>query len=262
MGKAAFDTKRGNIFFFDPEDLVIVEEKSDPLYDQRAAAKVNLRLVRNIMYQRQGVLQPVVISKVGDEAIVIDGRQRVKAAREANRLLSEMGEDPLEVPAVLRRGDDLGLFTVMVSANEHRLEDSPLVKAEKLARFLNQGGTAAEAAVVFGVTSGTISNWTRLLELDSEVKKKVERGQISASAAAELHSLPREKQREKATALVESGTATVEGVKAAAKGSGSSVRSVRMRNRAEIEDMLAEVIAPKEAARALRWVLREVDKPW
>jgi len=259
MSKQAFDAKRGTIFHFDPADLTIIEDTDDPMYDQRAAAKVNERLVKNIMYERQGVLQPVVVRKVGDEAQVVDGRQRVKAAVEANRRLVEMGEDPLTIPAVVRRGNDKAMFGVMISANEHRMEDDMLVKADKLARFLNQGGTEQEAAVQFGVSRVAIANWLKLLELDGEVRNHVKAGRISASAAAELSGLDRGEQREKAKALIDAGATTISAARKAKKGTTPSNGVKRLKSRKQIETALDSYVLGEDIQNTLRWVLNEVD---
>lgn len=264
--KSAFDAKRGTVFYFDPEELVLVEDKTDPLYDQRVTEKVNERLVKNIMFEGQGVLEPVIIRKVGEQAVVVDGRQRVKAAREANRRLVEAGNDPLTVPAVLRRGDDKAMFGVMIATNEHRLDDNLMVKADKVARFLNQGGTEVEAAVAFGVSRQTITNWLRMLDLDEEVKRHVSQGKLSASAAAELHSLPRDEQKAKAAEMVAVGAKTVESAREVARGGKPTERKPKVKSRKEIQaavDGFEEApAATKEAARALRWVLGQVKTPW
>lgn len=264
MGKGAFDAKRGDVFWFDPEDIIIEEEENNPLFDERTRAPVNERLVNNIMYKRQGVLEPIIVRKVGGSPYVVDGRQRVKAAREANKRLKEAGSEPLLVPAINWRGDDQASMDVMISTNEHRLEDSVLVKAQKLGRYLNQGGTNADAAVAFGVSLGTVSNWLKLLELDDKVKKLVESGRLSATAAAELHDLPRNEQVAKAKELADS-KATVEMVRESKRNNKPAEQKKRVRRKKEVEEKL-EMLRKEEsddyiegAICVLEWMLNKRD---
>lgn len=265
MGKGAYDAKRGDAFWFDPNDVIIEEEDHNPLFDERTKTPVDEGLVNSILYERQGVLLPIVVRKVGGEPYVVDGRQRVKAAREANKRLKDQGAEPLLVPAVNWRGDDKAAMSVMISANEHRLEDSVLVKAQKLGRYLNQGGTNSEASVNFGVSLGTISNWLKLLELDDKVKKLVESGRLSATVAAELHDLPREEQITKADELAESNS-TVAMVREEKRTKQPAKKRKRIRTKKEIESALKEYMEIEDeyltsdviaSTQVLEWVLNQ-----
>lgn len=267
MGKGAYDAKRSDLFWLDPDDVVIEEEENNPLFDERAAVAVNEALVNDIMNERQGVLQPVIVRKIGNQPYVVDGRQRVKACREANRRLVESRVEPLLIPAINWRGDDKAAIGAMISANEHRLEDSVLTKAQKLARYLNTGASTTDAAVHFGVSRATISNWLRLLELDEKVKKLVSAGKLSATAAAELHDLPRDEQVSKADELAEL-SATVEMVRESKRSSKPSEKKKRIRTKAEIEKKYIELmegeeeeVSDRETATliTLEWVLNNRD---
>lgn len=200
---------RDDAFKFDPTKLVVVEDKDHPLFDERVNLPLDEALVRNIMVN--GVVSPVVVRlngkrKDGSAIVeVVDGRQRVRAAVEANKRLAAEGKQTILVPTVRRRGEAADLFGVMVSTNELRKNDSALIKARKLQRYLAMGRSEEEAAVAFGVTKATIDNMLKLLELDPKVQKVVERENIPLNVAKELSALPQEEQPAALDKLIESG---------------------------------------------------------
>lgn len=261
--KTAVDASRTNAWNVEPERLVLVTDLAHPMYDQRVHLPLDESLVLNVMHH--GVIEPVIICKDGADLVVVDGRQRVKAAREANRRLLAEGKLAMFVTCMVRKGDDASLFGVMVSTNELRREDTPLGRAEKLQRFLAMGRSESEAAVVFGVTRQTIANWKALLDLAPEVKQAVENGVIGATAAAqEFAGLSRQDQRAKLMALNSDPSPNIgkrpaiSGTKAKATLAGTTP-ALRMRSRKEIQACLNDLPAGWNAdmAKALCWVLGE-----
>ncbi len=234
MGKAK--VRRTDCFWYNPESLVIVSDKTDPLYDPRVELPVNDDLVQNILYKQQGVLEPVLIVKDGKQRVVVDGRQRVRAACRANEILKSKGIGALQIPCVFKRGDSADLFAMSISTNEQRVEDNPLEKAEKLKRLLNQGFEYSEAATIFGVTVETIKRWEKLIGLEPDVKDDIRDGKLSASAASKLAEKSRVEQRQK------------------------RVYKQRPRKISEIKDIIESGDLPVQAINALRWVLREVEE--
>jgi ParB family chromosome partitioning protein len=256
--KAAFTVPRGTIFHFDPCNLVLVEDPSHPLYDDRINLPIDDGLVRNIM--ANGVIEPVVIRKgPNGSAEVVDGRQRVRCAREANSRLEENGKEQVRVPALIRRGTEADLFGVAVSANENRQDDTPLGRAQKAAKLINMGRTEAEVAIAFGCSEQSIRNWLDLLEVSAAIRKAVEAGQIAASAAVQLGKLPPAKQ---AKALKE--LASSPGKKTAAKARAlvdkaegkKTTASKKMKSRTMIEKRIRETRSLHPIyLEALCWVL-------
>lgn len=265
MAKATFDAKRLNAFAFDPDDLVIIEKPKDALYDPREALPVDEALVENI--KAVGVIQAVVVAKDGDKAVVVDGRQRVKAAREANRRLREEGQPPLLVPCVARKGDEATLFGLSVSANEFRHEEDVIGKAQKARRLLDFGRTEKDVAILFGVTCQCIKNWLALLGTSKEVQDAVKSRQINATSAQKLAKLSREKQVEKLAEIKANGKTTSKAVEKMVRG--ESPATPRMRTKDEIKAKLKEleglkgqgtegIIVMRQVSIAmLKWVLGE-----
>lgn len=168
MGKALFDSgtaSRLNAFTFDPDDLVLITDKKDPLYDVRVELPLKPEFVANV--KAVGIIEPVVVRRVEDRAVVIDGRQRVKAARAINK---EAGEQLIKVPAVVRKGDAADAYTVTVSANAHRQDDEKRDMMEKAQRLSQLGRSNGDIAMAFGVSVATVSRW-----LNTEPSKKAPR---------------------------------------------------------------------------------------
>lgn len=256
MAKTNFT--RGNLYNYNPMDLVLVDNEEHELYDPRINLPLDEGLVRNIMVN--GVIEPIVVTKAADGMLVVDGRQRVRAAVEANARLEKEGKEPLRVPCVMRRGTEADLFGVSISANENRQDDTPLGRAEKANRLLNMSRSEDEVAVAFGVTTQCISNWVKLLSTCSPVRKAVEQGKIAASAAIEMAGLPVEEQK---SLLEEAVKASTNGKRTTAKSVKEKVAAktgkevVRLKTRKQIEAKLKETGLTKDYRKALRWVLNK-----
>jgi ParB family chromosome partitioning protein len=206
-------------------------------------------------------LEPVGITKDGGEPIVLYGRQRVKAARQANIKLMEQGIDPLKVPCVVKKGDEADLFSLTCSENENRKDDSILAKAKKVQRLYNMGKSRKDAAQIFGVSVQAVSNWEKILDLSGKCQRAIENGQITASSAAKLSSLPRKEQDEKLDELlVESGSKRPTGTKTASKATGEKKPKSRTYNQIKKALESDEYDIPADAWNALQWVIGELDE--
>lgn len=270
MAKQAIEGTRLNAFGLDPDEVVIVglddgEGPDHPLYDERVALPLDEALVRNIMVF--GVIEPIVVRKNGTFVEVVDGRQRVRAAREANARLREQGSEPLAVPAVVKRGDSGQIMGIMLSTFL-RQDDTPIAKAQKVARYLDTGKSEAEAALVYGVSAQTIRNWMALLELAPAVQAAVTAGQIGAVAALELRDLPHREQESKVETIIANGASASAGEmrrqrKARAdKSEGDAERAkvvsrIVLRKVAESDKFDS---LPDEARALLLWILGETGQ--
>ena len=178
---------------FDPDDVVLVEDKQSVLYDERVDNDCKESLVRNMMYAPdgevpQGVLK-VLLGRRNPETgkvEIIDGRQRTKAAREANKRLKKQGIGPIRLPVHIKRSNDSRLMAALISANEHGTDDSPSAKARKVQRYIEQGHDEKEAAILLGVSESTIKNLLRLLDAPAIVRNAADTGKITTSDAYRL----------------------------------------------------------------------------
>ncbi len=206
----ALSEGRSDLFSFDPEKLVIIEDPKHPLYDERAFGPVDEALVLNIM--ANGVLQPIIFRTEEmngkNVAVVIAGRQRVKAAREANKRLAAKGEPLRMVPAVRRKSNDHDTIGFMVSENELRKNDDMLIKASKARRMMEEYSYSEEkCALMFGVSVATLRRYMAIDEATPEVRSAFVAGELPAGAAVELAKLQPADQREAVANMKANGKA-------------------------------------------------------
>ncbi|KAG1244544.1 hypothetical protein G6F68_015407 [Rhizopus microsporus] len=147
---------KSNVLFFKPEDLVMVTDRTHPLFDERVFLPLNEAMVLNI--KDQGVIQPISVWKDPElgQTLVVAGRQRVKHTMEANRRLEAEGAKPLLVPGVIRRGSAIKVAGAMISENEIRQADTPLGRAKKMADNLARGYDEEDLALLFGCNVATV----------------------------------------------------------------------------------------------------------
>jgi ParB family chromosome partitioning protein len=188
------DSKRG-VLMLDPENLKVVGLDTDDgedhvLYDARIELPIDDGLVQSII--RLGVLEPVIVKQDGDEYIVIDGRQRVRSAREANSRLKERcgGEltdhDKIKVPIVVKLGEKNSLLPMMVAANEFRTDNTVMNRARIAAKMLDKGHDGESVCEYFGVVAQTLDGWIKLVSLIDEVKAAVESGKVASNRAVSV----------------------------------------------------------------------------
>lgn len=259
MGSKSFKGQkipRKDCFMFAPEDLTLQTDKSNPFYDPRVEMPLDESLVQSI--EALGIIEPVIVKREGELAVVVAGRQRVRAAIELNKRLAKQGTDPVRVPCLIQRGSDIDLYGCTIAENEVRRDDDPMAKAEKCARYINGGRTEAEAAVVFGVSTQTIRQWLKILELSAPVQKAVRRGEIATSAAVKLSALPVDEQKAALDEARKEGKPTTQVaadlVRSRRAKTGKKTRTVRRRK--EIEQQL-ETWSDAPFAPILRWFLGE-----
>jgi ParB family chromosome partitioning protein len=185
------------IEYMNADDLVIVgldtpDDESHPLYDERAMLPVDDNLVKNILFY--GIQMPVIVRKEAGTVYVVDGRQRVKAARVAAGRASQAGEYAVRVPVKEARGNDGRMTGIMVSTNEQRQDDDAITRAFKATRLLALVGDIDEVCVAFGRSKTTIKNWLSLSGAHPKVHEAVRSKIVSTQAAVEISKLPRDQQ--------------------------------------------------------------------
>jgi ParB family chromosome partitioning protein len=222
MAKQALEGRRINAFAVSPDSLVVVgmdtgDGPEHPLWDERIHLPIDEAMVLSIM--KFGVKEPPIVRKNGSIVEVVDGRRRVLHTRVANKRLAEQGEPLIEIPVMVHRGSEEDTEGVAIALNEIRVQDEVFVKAQKAVRMLGRNqGDYASAAIAFGVTTQTIKNWEKLVELSPTVLAAMGRGEITPTAAVKLHGLSKKEQVEAVRALTSNGKATVSEAGRAAKG--------------------------------------------
>ena len=199
---------------YDPDDLVLVTDEGSPLYDERVHLPVDEGLVKNIMFAPDGVPLGVIKAIIGrrnpetGKVEVVDGRQRVKAAREANKRLRKAGLEPIWVTVLIQRGRDHQMAGILISANEHAQEDTPQGKAKKAARYIAMGRDEKEVAVLMGVSEATVKNMLRYVDAPAAVRAAGDSGKITMADAYGLARMEPAEAKDKLKELLEKAPRT------------------------------------------------------
>lgn len=257
MSGQLLDGKRETVFMMDPADLKIIGiDTSDgpdhQLWDERIKLPLDEGMVLNIM--ALGVRQSisVVVQGAGENkiALVVDGRQRVRHAREANKRLAAQGEPIVRVPVMAEKGMEEKLQDMLaVSLNAIRQDDPVMVKAAKAGRMKARGHTFQEIAVAFGVEAQTVGLWININSLSTSVKEAINEGRITPTAAGALASLTPEQQKEALDNLLAESAAN--------GGKAPTVNNVK--NHVKSKTKKTEV-TPVPARRALRRVIEHGEE--
>jgi ParB family chromosome partitioning protein len=148
-----------------------------------------------------GIIQPIIVRKVGDRFQIIAGERRWRAARLAGLL---------RVPIVVREvvaGAERSLLEVALIENIQRENLNPIEEALAYRRLADQFEMTQEAiAVAVGKDRVTIANTLRLLKLPVDVRADVASGVLSMGHARALLALSEEaEQRRMARDVVARG---------------------------------------------------------
>ncbi len=268
MSKKAFDFARNSVYSVDPEELVIYgldtagDNTDHPLHDERINLPLEEPFIANI--DAYGVMQTVLITKIDGKPFLVDGRQRVRAARIVNERRKKRGEPTIKVQCTIRSDGDAGLLGAMIATNEARQDDGPLAKAEKARRLLNRGVSEADAATTFAVSVQTLRGWLELEGASKEVKAAVKAGNLSASAAAKLATVKDHDKQREALAKVQAAPGkkkTVKAAEAAAKGAQGKRDNTGITSRKDLRALLGKVRQAKEQSDA-NAVLKGASNDW
>ena len=128
--------------------------------------------------RQHGIIQPLVLRKVGNKYEIIAGERRYKASFIAGLT---------KVPAIIIDLNDNESAEVAIVENIQRKNLSALEEAKSYKKLLDRGYlTQEELAVRMGKTQGSISNKLRLLNLSDEVQDALLNNKISERHARSL----------------------------------------------------------------------------
>jgi ParB family chromosome partitioning protein len=132
--------------------------------------------------KQHGMVQPIVVRKVGDQFEIIAGERRWRAARKAGLAM---------VPVVIKEVPDDRLLEIALVENIQRQELNPIEEATaywQLGEHLRL--TQEQVADRVGKSRPQVANTLRLLRLPAELKADVAHGRLSTGHAKVLLGVP------------------------------------------------------------------------
>lgn len=125
-----------------------------------------------------GIIQPLVVKKSGEEYIIIAGERRFRAAKMAGLN---------EVPVIIKEYDDAKTREISLIENLQREDLNAMEESEAIRELMEMYDlTQEEVAQKLGKARPSIANTLRLLNLTNEVKEYVRRDKLSAGHARAL----------------------------------------------------------------------------
>ena len=136
-----------------------------------------------------GVLQPILVERVGQRYRIIAGERRFRAAQRAGLH---------KIPAAIRAPDDDDRLTLALIENIQREDLSPLEEANAYRRIIDMTAMSQEdLAARVGKHRSTIANSLRLLGLPEEMRNALATGTISAGHARAVLMIPDPAERQR-----------------------------------------------------------------
>jgi len=134
--------------------------------------------------REKGVLQPLLIRKVGSHYELIAGERRLRAARMAGLE---------QVPVMIREGAEGDGLELSVLENIQRENLNPIEEARAYKEMIERLDiTQEDLARRMGKDRSSVANLIRLLQLPREIREDLETGELSAGHARALLGLDKE----------------------------------------------------------------------
>lgn len=137
--------------------------------------------------KQNGVLQPILVRKIGGKYQIVAGERRYQASKLAGLK---------EIPAVVRDIDDKEVFQLALIENLQRSDLSPMEEAKGYRQLIeSQGLTQEGLAKILSKSRSAIANTLRLMDLPTVVQEMIEQGLLTAGHARAILAVPTEEGR-------------------------------------------------------------------
>ena len=187
LGKGLEQLFSNTVIDFDNFEKDIVEE------NEKNVTEINIDDIRSNPYQPRktfdieslnelaksikeyGVVQPIIVKKSIKGYELVAGERRTKAAKIAGLK---------KIPAIIKDFDDQEMMEIALVENIQREDLNPIDEATSISNIIKlRGYTQEEFANKFGKSRIYVTNILGLLKLPDEVKKLVEKKNLSMSHA-------------------------------------------------------------------------------
>ncbi|MBO5913300.1 MAG: ParB/RepB/Spo0J family partition protein [Clostridia bacterium] len=138
--------------------------------------------------QRNGLIQPMTVRKVGDRYELISGERRLRASVMAGLKT---------VPCVVVKAGDRECSLMCLIENIQRTDLNFFEEAEGIRKLMDEFSLSqAETAEKLAMAQSTLSNKLRLLKLTCDQRNRITAGKLSERHARAIIRLPEEKRDE------------------------------------------------------------------
>ena len=139
--------------------------------------------------RENGVLQPLLVRKVGKTYQIIAGERRYQASKIAGLE---------EVPVIIKDVDDQKVMELALIENLQRSDLNPIEEAKGYRQLIKVSGMTQEAlSKAVSKSRSAITNSLRLLDLPEQVQDMMFEGKLTAGHARAILAVPFEDQRVK-----------------------------------------------------------------
>lgn len=136
--------------------------------------------------KEHGVLQPIIVRKVGTMYEIVVGERRFRASKMAGKK---------EIPAVVRELTDEQSMEMAILENLQREDLSPIEVAEAYQKLMeNLNLTQEQLAFRLGKSRPHIANHVRLLTLPEKVRNDISKGELTMAHGRTLLGLRKKEQ--------------------------------------------------------------------
>lgn len=137
--------------------------------------------------KQNGVLQPILVRKIGGKYQIVAGERRYQASKLAGLK---------EIPAVVRDIDDKEVFQLALIENLQRSDLSPMEEAKGYRQLIDSQSLTQEGlAKILSKSRSAIANTLRLMDLPTVVQEMIEQGLLTAGHARAILAVPTEEGR-------------------------------------------------------------------
>jgi ParB family transcriptional regulator, chromosome partitioning protein len=180
-----------------PSEVEVDSIAPGPMQPRTHFDEVGLESLANSI-RSHGVVQPLLVRRLGDGYELVAGERRWRAAKMAG--LST-------VPVVVKDVPDKDLLEIALIENIQREDLNPIEEAQAYKRLIETVGLTQEAlASRLGRDRSYITNYLRLLRLPDDLQQLVREGRLSTGHARTLLGLPHpDLQRRIARQVIERG---------------------------------------------------------
>jgi len=160
------------VFHVDPDRIVM-----NPYQPRHNFSEISLQeLIDSI--KEHGILQPLVVTRQGDNYELIAGERRWRSAKALNLK---------EVPVIIREANEQKKLELALIENVQRQDLDLIETARAYRRLIDEFNlTQEETAKKAGKARSTVANILRLLDLPEEIQRALSSGRISEAHAKYL----------------------------------------------------------------------------